>query len=172
MPPGFAIPTAWAGSRKTGALWTAVNERDELGSDLVPDYMTSVKDDFYGWPYSYYGQHVDPRVPAKPEMVAKAVVPDYALGNHTASLGLTFDTGSVLPDPYRGSAFVGQHGSWLSRIAGAEAALAVPSIRIRPYFTVALSHNCPPSARQPEPEKPMRKRGGRVFRALRHYYAK
>ena len=99
MPPGFAIPTAWAGSRKTGALWTAVNERVELGSDLVPDYMTSVKDDFYGWPYSYYGQHVDPRVPAKPEMVAKAVVPDYALGNHTASLGLTFDTGSVCLTP-------------------------------------------------------------------------
>jgi glucose/arabinose dehydrogenase len=98
---------------KTGALWTAVNERDELGSDLVPDYMTSVKDGgFYGWPYSYYGQHVDARVPAKPEMVAKAIVPDYALGNHTASLGLTFDTGSVLPDSYRGGVFIGQHGSW------------------------------------------------------------
>jgi glucose/arabinose dehydrogenase len=98
---------------QTGALWTVVNERDELGSDLVPDYLTSVKDGgFYGWPYSYYGQHLDTRVPAKPDMVAKATVPDYALGNHTASLGLTFDTGSLLPEPYRGGAFVGQHGSW------------------------------------------------------------
>ena len=110
---GLRNPNGMGWEPQTGALWTAVNERDELGSDLVPDYMTSVKDGgFYGWPYSYYGQHVDARVPAKPEMVAKAIVPDYALGNHTASLGLTFDTGSALPDPYRGGVFVGQHGSW------------------------------------------------------------
>jgi glucose/arabinose dehydrogenase len=110
---GLRNPNGMAWERQTGALWTVVNERDELGSDLVPDYLTSVKDGgFYGWPYSYYGQHVDTRVPAKPDMVAKAIVPDYALGNHTASLGLTFDTGSSLPEPYRGGAFVGQHGSW------------------------------------------------------------
>jgi glucose/arabinose dehydrogenase len=87
-----------------------VNERDEVGSDLVPDYMTSVKDGgFYGWPFSYYGQHVDTRVPYNPDMVAKAIVPDYAPGNHTASLGLTFDSGSSLPEPYHGGAFIGPH---------------------------------------------------------------
>jgi glucose/arabinose dehydrogenase len=98
----------------TGALWTVVNERDELGSDLVPDYLTSVKDGgFYGWPFSYYGQHVDTRVdPQRPDLVAKAIVPDYALGNHTASLGLTFAQGTALPEQYRNGAFVGQHGSW------------------------------------------------------------
>jgi glucose/arabinose dehydrogenase len=97
-----------------GALWTAVNERDELGSDLVPDYMTSVKDGgFYGWPYSYYGQHVDARVrPPRPDMVAVAIAPDYALGAHTASLGLAFYRGGLLPQRYVNGAFVGQHGSW------------------------------------------------------------
>jgi glucose/arabinose dehydrogenase len=96
------------------ALWTVVNERDELGSDLVPDYLTAVRDGgFYGWPYSYYGQHVDTRVePQKPELVAQAIVPDYALGNHTASLGLTFSQGTLLPEQLRDGAFVGQHGSW------------------------------------------------------------
>jgi glucose/arabinose dehydrogenase len=94
-------------------LWTVVNERDELGSDLVPDYLTSVKDGaFYGWPYSYYGQHVDTRVPGRPDMVAKAIAPDYALGNHTASLGLAFYNAQLLPERYRGGAFIGQHGSW------------------------------------------------------------
>jgi glucose/arabinose dehydrogenase len=95
-------------------LWTVVNERDELGSDLVPDYLTSVRDGgFYGWPYSYYGQHVDERVePQKPELVAQAIVPDYALGNHTASLGLAFAEGALLPERLREGAFVGQHGSW------------------------------------------------------------
>lgn len=95
-------------------LWTSVNERDELGSDLVPDYMTSVKDGgFYGWPYSYYGPHVDSRVtPQRPDLVAKAIVPDYALGAHTASLGLSITTSSGLPAPYKAGAFVGQHGSW------------------------------------------------------------
>jgi glucose/arabinose dehydrogenase len=96
------------------ALWVVVNERDEIGSDLVPDYMTSVKEGgFYGWPYSYYGQHVDTRVtPQRPELVAKAIVPDYALGPHTASLGLTFNTADLLGPDYKGGAFVGQHGSW------------------------------------------------------------
>jgi len=95
-------------------LWTAVNERDELGSDLVPDYMTSVRDGgFYGWPYSYFGRHVDRRVdPPRPDLVARAIVPDYALGAHTASLGLAITESSGLPSPYRTGAFVGQHGSW------------------------------------------------------------
>ncbi|MFC7051116.1 PQQ-dependent sugar dehydrogenase [Hansschlegelia quercus] len=95
-------------------LWVTVNERDEIGSDLVPDYMTSVKDGgFYGWPYSYYGRHVDDRVkPQRPDLVEKAIVPDYALGPHTASLGLTFNTGGLFQDKYKNGAFVGQHGSW------------------------------------------------------------
>jgi glucose/arabinose dehydrogenase len=99
---------------KTGALWAAVNERDEIGSDLVPDYMTSVKDGgFYGWPFSYYGQHVDTRVKEqRPDLVAKALVPDFALGPHTACLGLTFYEGTLLPAHYAGGVFVGQHGSW------------------------------------------------------------
>jgi glucose/arabinose dehydrogenase len=97
-----------------GVLWAAVNERDEIGSDLVPDYLTSVKDGgFYGWPYSYFGQHVDTRVkPPNPEMVAKAIVPDYALGNHVAPLGLAFARGELLPEQFRSGAFVGLHGSW------------------------------------------------------------
>ena len=96
------------------ALWAVVNERDELGPDLVPDYLTSVKDGaFYGWPYSYYGQHVDPRVhPQRPDMVAKAIPPDYALSSHVAPLGLAFYQGINLPPQYRGGAFVGEHGSW------------------------------------------------------------
>jgi len=99
---------------QSGALWTTVNERDELGSDLVPDFMTSVQDGaFYGWPYSYYGQHVDVRVkPQRPDLVARAIAPDYALGTHTASLGLVFYRGSLLPQRYAGGAFIGQHGSW------------------------------------------------------------
>jgi glucose/arabinose dehydrogenase len=111
---GLRNPNGLSWQPQSGALWVAVNERDEIGSDLVPDYMTSVKDGgFYGWPYSYYGQHVDERVqPQKPELVAKALVPDYALGAHTASLGLTFYQGDLLPERYRNGAFVGQHGSW------------------------------------------------------------
>jgi glucose/arabinose dehydrogenase len=99
---------------QTKKLWTTVNERDELGNDLVPDYMTSVKEGgFYGWPYSYYGQHVDRRVsPQKPDLVAKAIAPDYALGGHTASLGLTFYEGKLFPASYQGGVFIGQHGSW------------------------------------------------------------
>ena len=111
---GLRNPNGLDWEPKTGALWTTVNERDELGNDLVPDYMTAVRDGaFYGWPYSYYGQHIDTRVkPQRPDLVARAVVPDYALGAHTASLGLVFYRGSLLPRPYAGGAFIGQHGSW------------------------------------------------------------
>ena len=111
---GLRNPNGLTFEPQTGALWAVVNERDELGPDLVPDYMTSVKDGaFYGWPYSYYGQHVDPRVqPQRPDLVAKAISPDYALSSHVAPLGLVFDTGNGLPDAYRGGAFVGEHGSW------------------------------------------------------------
>jgi glucose/arabinose dehydrogenase len=110
---GLRNPNGMAWEPQTQTLWTVVNERDELGSDLVPDYLTSVKDGaFYGWPFSYYGQHIDARPPQRPDMVAKAVAPDYALGNHTASLGLTFYDGTLLPPPFRGGAFIGQHGSW------------------------------------------------------------
>jgi glucose/arabinose dehydrogenase len=110
---GLRNPNGLAWEPQTGALWTAVNERDEIGSDLVPDYITSVRDGgFYGWPYSYYGQHVDQRVqPQRPELVAKALVPDYALGPHTASLGIAFGQGGALP-AFQDGLFVGQHGSW------------------------------------------------------------
>jgi glucose/arabinose dehydrogenase len=103
---------AWAPG--SAALWTVVNERDEIGSDLVPDYLTSVKDGgFYGWPYSYYGQHVDTRVsPQKPELVARATPPDYALGSHVAPLGLAFSDGKALPQALASGAFIGEHGSW------------------------------------------------------------
>ncbi len=96
---GIRNPNGLAWEPTTGALWTAVNERDEIGSDLVPDYITSVKDGgFYGWPFSYYGQHVDVRVkPQNLDLVAKAIAPDYAVGPHTASLGLTFAEGNNLP---------------------------------------------------------------------------
>jgi glucose/arabinose dehydrogenase len=111
---GLRNPNGMGWQPQSGALWVAVNERDELGSDLVPDYMTSVKDGgFYGWPYSYFGQHVDDRVkPQDPALVATAIVPDYALGPHTASLGLAFSSGALLPAHYANGAFVGQHGSW------------------------------------------------------------
>jgi len=111
---GLRNPNGMAWEPVTGALWTVVNERDEIGSDLVPDYMTSVKDGaFYGWPYSYYGQHVDARVqPQNPDLVAKAIPPDYALGPHTASLGLTASAGTSLPLSFTHGMFIGQHGSW------------------------------------------------------------
>jgi len=111
---GLRNPNGPSFQPQSGALWVTVNERDELGNDLVPDYMTSVQDGgFYGWPYSYYGQHVDTRVePQRPDLVAKAIVPDYALGAHTASLGLTFNTGKLFPESMANGAFVGQHGSW------------------------------------------------------------
>ncbi len=104
---GLRNPVGMAWNPISGELWTAVNERDRLGSDLVPDYMTSVKDGgFYGWPYSYYGQNVDDRpADSQPELITRAIKPDYALGPHTASLGLAFT-------PKGGGAVVGQHGSW------------------------------------------------------------
>jgi len=119
---------------QTKALWTAVNERDELGNDLVPDYMTSVKDGgFYGWPYSYFGQHVDDRIkPQKPELVAKAIVPDYALGGHTASLGLAFYDAALFPAPYRGGVFIGQHGSWNRKPASGYKVVFVPFANGKP----------------------------------------
>ncbi len=111
---GLRNPNGMGWEPTTNTLWTVVNERDEIGNDLVPDYLTSVKDGgFYGWPYSYFGPHVDVRVsPQKPDLVAKAIVPDYALGAHTASLGLLFSSGTTLPERLRQGAFVGQHGSW------------------------------------------------------------
>ena len=114
---GLRNPNGLAWEPQTGALWTVVNERDEIGNDLVPDYLTSVKDGaFYGWPYSYYGQHVDARVkPQRPELVAKAIPPDYALGAHVAALGLTFAEGAKLGPAFANGAFIGQHGSWNRR---------------------------------------------------------
>ena len=111
---GLRNPNGLQFEPQSGKLWAVVNERDELGPNLVPDYMTSVQDGgFYGWPYSYYGQHVDPRVqPQRPDLVAQAIVPDYALSSHVAPLGLVFDTADGLPAAYRGGAFVGEHGSW------------------------------------------------------------
>ena len=111
---GLRNPNGLAWVPGTGALWTVVNERDEIGSDLVPDYMTSVKaDGFYGWPFSYYGQHVDTRVkPTDQSLVQKAIVPDYALGPHTASLGLAYSESNSLPEQFQRGMFVGQHGSW------------------------------------------------------------
>jgi len=111
---GLRNPNGLAWQPDSGQLWTTVNERDEIGSDLVPDYMTSVQDGgFYGWPYSYFGQHVDPRAePPRPDLVAKALVPDYALGAHTSSMGLAFYEGDLLPERYRNGALIGQHGSW------------------------------------------------------------
>lgn len=111
---GLRNPVGLAWEPQTGALFAVVNERDEIGDYLVPDYLTSVREGaFYGWPYSYYGQNVDRRVePPRPDLVAQAVVPDYALGSHVAALGLEFYTGRLLPEKYRGGAFIGLHGSW------------------------------------------------------------
>ena len=111
---GIRNPNGMAWEPTSGALWTVANERDEIGSDLVPDYLTSVRDGgFYGWPYSYYGRHVDERVqPPRPDLVAKAIAPDYALGPHTASLGLASAAGNSLPAQFANGMFIGQHGSW------------------------------------------------------------
>jgi glucose/arabinose dehydrogenase len=111
---GLRNPTGLQWEPQSGKLWTIVNERDEIGADLVPDYMTSVQEGgFYGWPYSYYGQNVDHRVvPQRPELVAKALKPDYALGSHVAALGLLFSPKNALPAMYQGGAFVSEHGSW------------------------------------------------------------
>jgi glucose/arabinose dehydrogenase len=111
---GLRNPVGMAFQPQSGILWTAVNERDMLGNNLVPDYMTSVTDGaFYGWPYSYFGQNVDTRMtPPDPDLVASAIAPDYALGAHTASLGLEFYNADLYPSSYKGGAFIGQHGSW------------------------------------------------------------
>jgi glucose/arabinose dehydrogenase len=111
---GLRNPTGLQFEPKSGKLWTIVNERDEIGADLVPDYMTSVQEKgFYGWPYSYFGQNVDHRMmPQRPDLVKKAIKPDYALGSHVAALGLWFYTGTGLPEKYRSGAFVSEHGSW------------------------------------------------------------
>ena len=111
---GLRNPNGMDWHPESGALWTVVNERDGLGSDLVPDYLTSVKEGgFYGWPYSYFGQYVDTRVqPQRPDLVQKATVPDYALGSHVAALGLTFYKADAFPAHYKNGAFVGLHGSW------------------------------------------------------------
>ena len=122
----------WQPSTKT--LWTVVNERDLLGDDLVPDYLTSVKEGaFYGWPYSYFGQNEDPRKKGqRPDLVAKAIKPDYALGSHTAALGLAFYNGKSFPQRYRGGAFVGMHGSWnRSKMVGYKVAF-IPFVNGKP----------------------------------------
>lgn len=111
---GLRNPTGLQLHKQTGTLWAIVNERDEIGADLVPDYMTSVREGgFYGWPYSYYGQHVDSRVmPQRPDLVATAIKPDYALGSHVAPLGLLMTENNALPDQYHSGAFISEHGSW------------------------------------------------------------
>jgi glucose/arabinose dehydrogenase len=131
---GMRNPNGLGWEPQSHALWAAVNERDELGSDLVPDYMTSVKDGgFYGWPYSYYGQHVDERVkPQRPDLVGTAIAPDYALGPHTASLGLAFYEANLLPAQYVGGAFIGQHGSWNRNPRSGYKVIFVPFLNGRP----------------------------------------
>jgi glucose/arabinose dehydrogenase len=111
---GIRNPTGLGWEPQSGKLWAIVNERDEIGADLVPDYLTSVQDGgFYGWPWSYFGQHVDRRVqPPRPDKVAKAIKPDYALSSHVAPLGMLFYTGQMLPQKYQGGAFISEHGSW------------------------------------------------------------
>jgi glucose/arabinose dehydrogenase len=111
---GLRNPVGMGWAPGTETLWTSVNERDELGDNLVPDYLTSVKENgFYGWPYCYWGQHLDPRVEqAEPDLVQRAIVPDVPLGSHTASLGLAFYDKDIFPEKYRDGAFITQHGSW------------------------------------------------------------
>jgi glucose/arabinose dehydrogenase len=131
---GLRNPVGMGWEPQGGALWTSVNERDELGSDLVPDYMTSVPDgSFFGWPYSYFGQHIDERVkPQRPDLVAKAIVPDYALGTHTASLGLAFSEGSMLTARFGTGVFIGQHGSWNRKPRSGYKVIFVPFIGGKP----------------------------------------
>jgi glucose/arabinose dehydrogenase len=131
---GLRNPVGIAWNPWSGHLWTSVNERDEIGNDLVPDYMTSVRDGgFYGWPWSYYGSHVDARLkPPRPDMVARAIVPDYALGPHTASLGLTFSKGAALGPRFAQGAFVGQHGSWNRKPASGYKVMFVPFAGAQP----------------------------------------
>jgi glucose/arabinose dehydrogenase len=131
---GLRNPNGLAWEPETGALWAVVNERDELGSDLVPDYLTSVKENaFYGWPYSYYGQHVDGRPqPPRPDLVAKAVKPDYALGAHVAALGLASSEGNSLPAQFASGMFIGQHGSWNRKPRSGYNVVFVPFAQGRP----------------------------------------
>ncbi|MEA1673066.1 sorbosone dehydrogenase family protein [Nitrospirillum sp. BR 11163] len=131
---GLRNPNGLSWEPQTGTLWAVVNERDELGPNLVPDYMTSVKDGgFYGWPYSYYGQNIDPRVkPQRPDLVARAIVPDYTLSTHVAPLGMVFYTGNALPSSYQGGAFVGEHGSWNRKIPNGYKVIFIPFSNGRP----------------------------------------
>jgi glucose/arabinose dehydrogenase len=131
---GLRNPNGMGWEPDTNVLWTVVNERDEIGSDLVPDYLTSVKEGaFYGWPWSYYGGHVDARVnPQRPDMVAKAVVPDYALGSHVAPLGMVFSNSRGMPAEFSNGVFVGQHGSWNRKPLSGYKVVFVPFIGGRP----------------------------------------
>jgi glucose/arabinose dehydrogenase len=131
---GLRNPNGMAWEPKTKVLWTVVNERDELGDDLVPDYLTSVKDGaFYGWPYSYFGQRVDGRPkPPRPDMVQKALMPDYGLGSHTASLGLAFYDAKLFSATWQGGAFIGQHGSWNRKQFSGYKVVFVPFTEGRP----------------------------------------
>ena len=131
---GLRNPNGMAWEPQTAALWTVVNERDELGNDLVPDYLSSVRDGaFYGWPYSYYGSHVDARVtPARPDRVASAVVPDYALGSHVAPLGLAAAAGTTLPARFANGMFIGEHGSWNRRPHSGYKVVFVPFVDGQP----------------------------------------
>jgi glucose/arabinose dehydrogenase len=133
---GMRNPNGLDFEPSTGVMWTVVNERDEIGPDVPPDYLTSVRDGgFYGWPYSYWGQNVDTRVtPPRPDLVSKAIVPDYGLGPHTASLGLTFYRANAFPAPYRGGAFVGQHGSWNRQPLNGYRVVFVPFANGRPQM--------------------------------------
>jgi glucose/arabinose dehydrogenase len=131
---GLRNPNGLAWEPTTGALWTVVNERDELGSDVPPDYLTSVREGgFYGWPYSYFGSHLDPRVkPQRPDLVAKAIVPDYALGPHVAALGLVWSQSNSLPPALQTGMFVGQHGSWNRRPHSGYNVVFVPFAKGKP----------------------------------------
>jgi len=131
---GLRNPVGMAWEPGTGALWVAVNERDELGNDLVPDYMTAISDGaFYGWPYSYFGQHVDKRVkPPRPDLVSTVITPDYALGSHTASLGLAWSQADSLLPMFSGGMFVGQHGSWNRKPTSGYKVIYVPFSAGRP----------------------------------------
>jgi glucose/arabinose dehydrogenase len=137
---GLRNPNGMAWEAASGALWSVVNERDEIGSDLVPDYLTQVRDGaFYGWPYSYYGQHVDERVqPKRPDMVARAIVPDFALGPHTASLGLASSAGTMLPARFSNGMFVGQHGSWNRDPLSGYKVIFVPFVNGAPADTAPI----------------------------------
>ena len=143
---GLRNPNGMGWEPQSKALWTVVNERDELGNDLVPDYLTSVKDGaFYGWPWSYWGQWVDVRVkPQRPEMVDKAVKPDYGLGSHVAPLGLAFSDARTMPQNYASGAFIGEHGSWNRKPRSGYKVVFVPFEGGRPVERAdRLSHRFP-----------------------------